>query len=77
MSVTGAHPLDQAPSTFEEPWQARLFAMTQGVIESGGIDREGFRQRLIAAIEALPQRPYWESWLAAFDDALLAAGPTD
>ena len=54
---------------FDEPWQARLCALTQGVIENGVIDREEFRQGLIAAIGEAPERPYWESWLVAFESA--------
>ena len=52
-------------AAFDEPWQARLFALTQAVVEG---DREDFRQRLIAAIAEDQDRGYWESWLAAFED---------
>jgi len=59
-------------AAFEEPWQVRLFALTQAVV---GDDREAFRQRLISAIDQDPHRGYWESWLAAFED--LVAARTD
>ena len=39
-----------------------------------GGDREPFRQRLIAAIAAEPDRPYWDSWAAAVEDLADAAG---
>jgi hypothetical protein len=58
---------------FEEPWQARLFAMTQGVLGAGNADRERFRRQLIAAVAGAPERPYWESWLAAFEAMLVDA----
>ncbi len=59
-----------AEAPFAEPWQARLFALTQGLIEGGGLDREEFRQALIGAVAEDRARPYWESWLAALESAL-------
>lgn len=53
---------------FDEPWQARAFALAEALIEDDVIDREHFRQRLIAAIAHEPDRPYWESWLAALEE---------
>jgi Nitrile hydratase beta subunit, N-terminal len=52
---------------FDEPWQARAFALTQALIEAGDIDRESFRASLIAAIADQPTRPYWESWVEALE----------
>ena len=57
----------QPDEPFDEPWQARVFALTEALIEGGVIEREAFRQRLIAAIAADGERPYWESWLAALE----------
>ena len=63
---------------FDEPWQARAFAIAQAVVEScfGG-DREPFRQLLIAAIAAEPARPYWDSWATALEELVVAAGLVD
>lgn len=52
---------------FDEPWQARAFALAEALFEDGVIEREAFRQGLIAAIAAEPERPYWESWLVALE----------
>ena len=53
---------------FDAPWQSTVFALAAAVIENGfGGDREPFRQQLIAAIAAEPDRPYWESWTTALE----------
>lgn len=57
---------------FEEPWQARLFALTQAWLDKHG-DREDFRRQLIAAIAQVPDRGYWESWLDAFEGLTVAS----
>jgi nitrile hydratase accessory protein len=65
---------------FEEPWQARAFATAVAVVEERGLDWDVFRQRLVAAVAAAPDRPYWESWVAALEDladALATTGAPD
>ena len=60
---------------FDAPWQSRVFALADAVVEQAfGGDREPFRQELIKAIAAEPDRPYWESWTAALE-ALVPALP--
>jgi hypothetical protein len=60
---------------FDAPWQSTVFALAAAVIEHAfGGDREPFRQQLVAAIAADPDRSYWESWTAALE-ALAAALP--
>jgi hypothetical protein len=73
-----APPRRNGELAFEEPWQARVFAVAQSVVERcfGG-DREPFRSLLIAAIAAAPDRPYWESWAAALEELVVAAGLVD
>jgi hypothetical protein len=45
-----------------------VFALAAAVVEQAyGGDREPFRQQLIKAIAAEPDRPYWESWTAALE----------
>lgn len=61
----------EADAPFTEPWHARLFALTEGVLTGCGVPRERFRQHLIAAIGDAPDRPYWESWLGAFEALLV------
>ena len=53
---------------FDAPWQSRVFALAAAVVDYAfGGDREPFRQQLISAIAAEPDRPYWESWTAALE----------
>ena len=63
-----APPRSNCELVFEAPWQARAFGLAAAVIETRfGGDREPFRQHLIAAIAADPERPYWDSWVAALE----------
>jgi hypothetical protein len=70
-----APPRRNGELAFDEPWQARVFAVGQAVVEAcfAG-DREPFRQLLIEAIAAEPGRPYWDSWAAALEQMVVAAG---
>ena len=53
---------------FDAPWQSTVFALAAAVIEHAfDGDREPFRQQLIKAIAAEPDRPYWESWTIALE----------
>ena len=63
-----APPRDNGEVVFEAPWEARVFGLAAAVVETRFAgDRGPFRQHLIAAIAADPQRPYWESWTAALE----------
>lgn len=60
---------------FDEPWQSRAFGLAAGVVDTCfEADWEPFRQRLIVAVAAHPDRPYWESWTAALEDLVVTAG---
>jgi hypothetical protein len=63
---------------FEAPWQSRVFGLCAAIVETcfHG-DREPFRQQLIAAISAEPDRPYWDSWTVALQQLLLDEGLLD
>jgi uncharacterized membrane-anchored protein len=53
---------------FDAPWQSKVFALTAAVVDHAfDGDREPFRQQLIKAIAAEPERPYWECWTAALE----------
>jgi hypothetical protein len=58
---------DLPDQAFTEPWQARAFAMAQVACEGMQLPWDAFRDRLKAAIAEQPQRPYYESWLAALE----------
>lgn len=61
-------PRQNGELVFDAPWQGRVVAMAVGVIQALDLEWDDFRRRLIAAIEADPDRPYYESWTAALDD---------
>jgi hypothetical protein len=63
---------------FDAPWQSRVFGLCAAIVETcfDG-DREPFRQRLIEAISADPDRPYWDSWTIALEQLVLDAGLVD
>ena len=63
---------------FEAPWQSRVFGLCAAIVETyfDG-DREPFRQQLIAAIAAEPDRPYWDSWTIALQQLALEEGLLD
>jgi hypothetical protein len=63
---------------FEAPWQSRVFGLCAAIVETcfDG-NREPFRQQLIAAISAEPDRPYWDSWTIALQQLVLEEGLLD
>jgi nitrile hydratase accessory protein len=67
----------EADRPFDEPWQPRVFAMTQALLETTGLDREEFRSRLVMSIADDPKRPYWESWLEALERLVAQTGVAD
>ena len=60
---------------FDEPWQGRAFGAAVALVEALDLGWDAFRSRLMAAVEADPERPYWESWVAALDDLVAAHVP--
>ena len=63
---------------FEAPWQSTVFALAAAVVDHAyDGDREPFRQQLIKAIAAEPDRPYWESWTAALETLVQAMPASD
>jgi nitrile hydratase accessory protein len=57
---------------FAAPWEARAFGMVMAMAEADAFEWEDFRRRLIERIaSAGPATPYYESWLAAFEDGVL------
>jgi nitrile hydratase accessory protein len=79
--VTGLRGIEAPPRrngelVFAAPWQGRVFAMAIALQQRLAVPWDDFRHRLIAEIERDPQRPYYESWLAALE-ALTADLPGD
>jgi hypothetical protein len=73
-----APPRRNGELVFEAPWQSRVFGLCAAIVETcfAG-DRELFRQRLIAAIAAAPERPYWDSWTIALQQLVVETGVLD
>jgi nitrile hydratase accessory protein len=70
MRGRAALPRSNGELVFDAPWQGRAFAMAIGVVEALGLGWDEFRDRLVAEIDAAPDRAYYESWLAAVERLL-------
>ncbi len=57
---------------FAAPWEGRAFGMAMALAEAGVFEWEDFRRRLIDRIKGAPEAAYYQSWLGAFEDLLLA-----
>lgn len=60
------NPGEQEP-VFAEPWEAEAFAMAVKLNEAGVFGWSEWADTLGAELHAEPQRPYYESWLAALE----------
>ena len=60
-------PRSNGEVAFEEPWQGRALAIAIALVERLDLDWDDFRLHLIAALDADPDRPYWDSWATALD----------
>ena len=70
LAALGAPVRDGEP-LFAEPWEGRAFALAVETVDRLGVPWDVFRQQLIAAIASDQHRPYYESWLAAFEQLVL------
>ena len=76
MEGDSALPRDNGELVFAAPWEARAVAMAVALVERLDLPWDEFRSRLITAIAADPQRPYYESWTIALEDLVVANGLT-
>ena len=74
-------PRDNGELVFEEPWQGRALGMGVVALERTGATWDEFREHLVAAIAARPQRAaetaaaaYYSAWLDALEALLAARG---
>jgi nitrile hydratase accessory protein len=74
MTGPAAPPRRNGELVFDAPWQGRAFGMALGVVERLGLQWSDFQQRLIAAIAAHPDAPYYDCWVAALERLLLDYG---
>ena len=69
-----APPRDNGELAFTAPWQPRTFGMTMTLVETGALDWEQFRSRLVAEIAVREQTDgfdYWACWCHALEAALV------
>ena len=69
-----ALPRKNGELVFEAPWEGRAFGMAVALTESGPLEWEEFRRRLVEEIRSEPERRYYEQWLAAFEALVTDAG---
>jgi nitrile hydratase accessory protein len=69
-------PRDNGELVFDAPWQARAFAIALVAVERSGLTWDAFRLRLMDAIGDEPNRPYYDSWVAALEALVVSAGLT-
>jgi nitrile hydratase accessory protein len=74
MDGESALPRDNGELLFDAPWQARAVALAVALVQEAGLPWDAFRLRLIEAIDAGPDRPYYESWAAALESLVLHQG---
>ena len=67
-------PKDADGPVFAEPWEAQAFAMAVKLNEAGVFSWGEWAETLGAEIKASPERPYYESWLAALERLVEAKG---
>jgi len=72
----GAPPRANGELVFAQPWERRVFGVTMALTRQV-FSYDDFRQHLMMRVREFPERPYWESWLAALEDALSAACVSD
>ncbi|MCE2519958.1 MAG: nitrile hydratase accessory protein [Alphaproteobacteria bacterium] len=63
--------------TFDEPWQARIFAMVNAMHGAGHYDWRAFQELLIDEIAShgsADGHDYYERWLAAAERLIIARG---
>ena len=74
MTGEAALPRQNGEIVFDAPWQGRVLGMALALVEQHELEWDDFRQRLIAAVDADPTRPYYESWTAALTDLVVDLG---
>jgi nitrile hydratase accessory protein len=74
MQGAAAPPRRNGELVFEAPWQGRAFGMALAVVRGLGLPWSEFQQRLIAAIAAHPDAPYYDAWTAALERLVVDHG---
>ena len=67
MSAPEKSPEKLRERPFEAPWEAQVFALTVKLNEKGVFSWSDWTKTLGAELHEAPERPYYESWLAALE----------
>jgi nitrile hydratase accessory protein len=67
-------PKDHDGPVFAEPWEAQAFAMAVKLNEAGIFSWSEWAETLGAELHGAPDRPYYESWLAALEKLVESKG---
>ncbi len=67
MSAPEISSVKQPEKPFAAPWEAQVFALTVKLNEKGVFTWGDWAKTLGAELHAVPERPYYESWLAALE----------
>jgi hypothetical protein len=62
-----APPRSNGELAFEEPWQARAFALCVSLLERDALGWDAFRPHLVRAIAADPAAAYYASFVTALE----------
>jgi nitrile hydratase accessory protein len=74
MPGAAALPRRNGELVFDAPWQGRALAMALAVVERLRLPWSEFQSRLIAAIAARPDAPYYDCWVAALEALVVEHG---
>lgn len=74
MQGAAALPRANGELVFSAPWEGRALGLALGVTDGLDLDWDRFRQLLIRAIDEKPERPYYESWVAALEALVIEEG---
>ena len=74
MAGSAALPRINGELVYDSPWQRRAFGTAVATTRHLGLDWDQFRVRLMAAIADQPDRPYYESWVAALERLVVDRG---
>ena len=69
-----ALPRHNGELVFDAPWQGRALGLALGLVQATGLGWDSFRRRLVDAVTAAPERPYYESWAVALEALAVDAG---
>jgi nitrile hydratase accessory protein len=86
---SAAYPRRNGQPEFAAPWQSRAFGMAMALHQSGAIDWEEFREKLVQRIAAAERATegelasdedgflYYERWMGALTELLIERGVLD